>query len=239
MPQSKCGKVWILPENLFKKFVEESKTWSELIEKCGYNHPTNKKTIIKRIEILSLDISHLPKGQNWAKGIKIDSNIKKYSNNEVFSENCPLKCMRDVKKRLLNDLRWEPICSVCKLKEWLGNLIPLELDHINGNRKDNRLQNLRFLCCNCHAFTDTYKGKNVKNSQPPIKSVCIDCNLKISTGSTRCKSCCQSYLRKVKRPSYTQLLDDKSSMPITKIGEKYGVSDNSIRKWIRLYEKYN
>ena len=39
--------------------------------------------------------------------------------------------------------------------------IPLELDHINGNNKDHRLENLRLLCPNCHATTSTFKGRNV------------------------------------------------------------------------------
>ncbi len=42
-----------------------------------------------------------------------------------------------------------------------GRPIPLELDHINGRRDDNRLDNLRILCPNCHAQTETYRGKNI------------------------------------------------------------------------------
>lgn len=45
---------------------------------------------------------------------------------------------------------------------WNGELIPLELEHINGINNDNRLENLTLLCPNCHAQTPTYRGKNIK-----------------------------------------------------------------------------
>ena len=49
----------------------------------------------------------------------------------------------------------------CHLASWNGRPIPLELDHVNGRRTDNRLDNLRILCPNCHAQTDTYRGRNI------------------------------------------------------------------------------
>jgi 5-methylcytosine-specific restriction endonuclease McrA len=52
-------------------------------------------------------------------------------------------------------------CEVCNREKWNGGPIPLELDHINGRREDNRLENLRIVCPNCHAQTDTYRGRNI------------------------------------------------------------------------------
>lgn len=53
-------------------------------------------------------------------------------------------------------------CEICNLSEWMNKLIPLELDHIDGNHFNNNLKNLRILCKNCHAQTDTYGFKKRK-----------------------------------------------------------------------------
>lgn len=52
-------------------------------------------------------------------------------------------------------------CSVCGLSEWMGKKIPIEIDHIDGNPENNKRENCRLICPNCHAQTDTYKGRNI------------------------------------------------------------------------------
>lgn len=68
-----------------------------------------------------------------------------------------------LKKKLIEEGYIEDVCVECGNDgEWNRKPITLELDHINGDRYDNRLENLRVLCPNCHSQTPTYKGRNTK-----------------------------------------------------------------------------
>lgn len=72
------------------------------------------------------------------------------------------RCRTHVKMRLIRAGLLENICSDCGLQEWRGQRIVMHLDHINGVKNDNRLENLRMLCPNCHSQTETYSGKNLR-----------------------------------------------------------------------------
>lgn len=120
----------------------------------------NYKTIHKYISEWDIDISHFT-GQLWNKGKhKICKPAKPID--EILVENSNYQSYK-LAKRLLKEGIKEYKCESCGNTKWLGNNIPLELHHINGNYKDNRLINLQLLCPNCHALTSNYRGKkNVK-----------------------------------------------------------------------------
>lgn len=62
----------------------------------------------------------------------------------------------------------EAVCEWCGISEWRGQPAPLTCDHINGINTDNRVENLRILCANCHSQTDTFCGRNIGN---PLRSL--------------------------------------------------------------------
>lgn len=89
----------------------------------------------------------------------------------------------DLKKKLLDAGLLEYKCRECSISRWNGKPIVLQLDHINGNHDDNRIENLRLLCPNCHSQTETYCSKNRKSFKQPKLSAsdenavqkCNDC----------------------------------------------------------------
>ena len=85
---------------------------------------------------------------------------EKYNLEEVFTKNSPVtqKVLRGYVERH-NMLEYK--CQICECDgNWQNGIIALELDHINGDNTDDRIENLRYLCPNCHALTETYRGRN-------------------------------------------------------------------------------
>lgn len=90
---------------------------------------------------------------NWAKGKLITPNEEIFKEKSHYSNEM-------IKQRIVSQGLLEYKCVKCGIDRWQGETIVLDLDHINGDNLDNRLENLRFLCPNCHSQTDTYKGRN-------------------------------------------------------------------------------
>ncbi len=231
----------LISDELFIKYVKESTTWRELYQKCGYKNNYSSRAILFRIIKLGVDPSHLV-----TESKKFNKKGKKYyySLEDILIENSPYNNNYTLKIRLVKELGWELRCSRCNLDEWLGQPIPIDLDHINGDHYDNRIENLRFLCRNCHGLTDTFCGKNKKQLKEQKINKCIECNKQITPKATRCKSCHNTqpkyHNRKVKnRPTLKELENDLKTSNYVQVGRKYGVSDNAIKKWMKQYKKGN
>jgi len=280
------------PDVYFIRVCSESSSMLEASKKLNIKFSTFKKK--------ALQLNCYNTNQNWNKGktFLTDVRIKRYYKYEdYFCENSSVT-RHSVKNLILklNLLKYK--CKECGINNWNGKILSLHLDHINGIRNDNRLENLRFLCPNCHSQTDTYcvKNLNVKNindieieniienvensyslselfsklgllnnkknklkleriiynynlkflsfpifekrniklKKEKTKSNCICGNeIRSDNKSGFCKDCYKQPRKVENRPSLDILVKEVKEYGYSEIGRKYGVSDNSIRKWIK------
>lgn len=114
----------------------------------------NPKTINLILAKLGIEYSGNQSGKGIPKPNSDYMSLEKYLKNsqDIQSNKVRIKLLREGYK--------EHKCENCGLTEWLGQPIPLELHHKDGNRNHNEIENYQLLCPNCHAFTDSYRGKN-------------------------------------------------------------------------------
>jgi RNA polymerase subunit RPABC4/transcription elongation factor Spt4/5-methylcytosine-specific restriction endonuclease McrA len=139
----------------------------------------------------------------------------------------------DLKKRLVREGLLEYRCLICgNAGEWQERQISLQLDHINGIHTDNRLENLRILCPNCHAQTETFGNKRKK-----IVKLCKVCKIKINKQSTFCRFCVpktsSQYQKRYDIPREELLSCSQGATTYSEITKRYGISANGIKRRIK------
>ncbi|MBI4087771.1 HNH endonuclease [Candidatus Kaiserbacteria bacterium] len=141
--------------------VRDSSSFRQVLAKIGLVEAGGNYDQVKRyVRELSLDVSHF-KGKAWNKGLRgqlrpiiptakilvVSSNFQSYK----------------LKKRLFSEGLKRASCEECGWAQRAEDgRLPLELDHINGDRHDNRIENLRILCPNCHSLKPTHRGRNMR-----------------------------------------------------------------------------
>lgn len=137
-------------EEEIKQWIAEGQTKAYMARQLN----CNPKTINPILQRLGLEYS----GNQGSKGLS-KPNGRELSLLEYLDKSIDIQSNK-VRKKLLDEGYKEYRCECCKLTEWLNEPIPLELHHKNGNRHNNILSNFQLLCPNCHAKTDSYRGKN-------------------------------------------------------------------------------
>jgi transposase-like protein len=161
---------------------------------------------------------------------------------EVLVEHSPVRGTK-LKKRLYNEGLKQRICELCGQGEaWNGRSMALILDHINGIRDDNRLENLRIVCPNCNATLETHCGRQTRVRREP--QPCLRCQELFTpnyTGQRYCSRFCGSRhgnrpiaaRSPASRPPLEELLAGIATVGYEAVGRQHGVSGNAIRKWVR------
>ncbi len=238
-----------MDKKLLTKIVSESYTYSEVLRKLKLGiFAGNYDTIKKYIIIYNLDISHFNR-----KNIK---NLKNIKSPEITLESLKFKYLKNPSYIKSNQLKLLLIkfnllayeCSKCKnTGTWQNEPLIIQLDHKDGNKHNNEIQNLRLLCPNCHTQTSTYSGKNIKSGKKiktikikKIEKQCPKCNGKLSKSGKICMSCYinqhkqnNNLRNKLKTYGLDKIINELKNTSYCALAKKFNVSDNSIRKIIK------
>jgi hypothetical protein len=143
---------------VLQEAVSASTNMCEVLRRLGLEVVGGHHThISRRIKAYGIDVSHFQvptrRGKPWR---------------PRTPEGLLIEQPKDQARRIPSDrLKWAMTtmglperCDLCGTEAvWRGSPLPLEVDHIDGNWRDNRIENLRFLCPNCHSTTDHYRGR--------------------------------------------------------------------------------
>jgi hypothetical protein len=244
-------------EQQAREAIAGARSWSEALRNLGYcTSGANPRTL-----------------QNWAArwGISTDHfdpyaasreallrRVMKRPIEEILVPNSTY-CRSNLKARLYDEGLKQPVCELCGQGEaWRGKIMGLILDHVNGVRNDNRIENLRIVCPNCAATLDTHCGKNVRRL--PRERTCARCGESFRAKKRDQRYCSRECgirwdrweaarrgrgqlgrpkpeFRRAGRPPYEQLKREIAETSYLAVGRRYGVSDNAIRKWVKFYER--
>lgn len=142
-----------IDEDTFISVVNSSNSMAEAASKLGIHFNTFKRYAIK---------FNVYKPNQGLKGgtkmcdVKIPTEV-------ILRGDYPQFNTYKLKIRLIKDGVLKNECSECGISEWNGKPLNCELDHIDGNRTNHKIENLRILCPNCHSQTETYRSKNKKD----------------------------------------------------------------------------
>lgn len=207
-------------KEFLQEIVKTCTTWAEVCRKLGIKPFTGSQTYLKkRCCFFKIDISHFL-GRAYRRG-KTFPSIRPIEEYLIIGN---IGKSHDLKNRLIKEGLKERKCEKCEITEWDGFPAPLELDHQNNNHFDNRLENLKILCSNCHSIRH-YKDRLTKKETNKQQKL-----LKQKEYRPRINK------RKVVRPDKNMLqylLNEKRNW--CAIGRQFGVSDNAVRKWARYY----
>jgi len=221
--RKKTSIIWKSSREEFQEICKRHTSLADILREFNL-HPGagNYKTLKRRIEEDKIDITHIPLGLSSNKGRGFMNYIPAST---YLNANSNISGDR-LKQKLIKEKILEEVCSACGLKPiWNDKKLVLQIDHINGDSKDNRIENLRLLCPNCHSQTDTFAGKKLKKTNK-----CNNCSKKISKESNLCLKCSFEDKEKISWPSDDELSKMVWKKSLTDLSKELKVSDSVIRK---------
>ena len=165
--RAQVGVIHVRPytKQWLQELCADSFSYAEVLKKAGRKQTGgNQETLKRKISEFEIDISHFT-GQRWYDTPYKVCNLtgmeqEKYTLEEVLCKDSPVK-QKTLRGYIERHRVLEYKCVNCGCDgHWQGGMISLEIDHVDGDCTNNELSNLRYLCPNCHALTETYRGRN-------------------------------------------------------------------------------
>lgn len=155
MRRKGTSKVYSISDKEFINLINRVNSYSDALRALGLTTKGGslQDVLKRRIQELGCSTSHFG-------DVSIKSPTQVYPIENILVKNSSYANIASLKRRLIDNKLLKYECSKCGISSWNGQPLSLHLDHINGINNDHRLENLRFLCPNCHSQTSTYAGKN-------------------------------------------------------------------------------
>jgi hypothetical protein len=221
----------------------------------------NYKTLHEKIKTWEIDTSHFT-GMGWNVGLKFRPK-QPITLDKILCGEVDYRSTVKLRQRLIKEGIKNHVCEICKLTEWLGNPIKLELHHIDGDNTNNKIENLQLLCPNCHANTDNFRRgktainekrkleydehkndikieyiKKIPKERKPLNThICQHCK-KEFTGRKGKYCSAECYHEDISKqiPKVPELIQKfKELKSFVQVGKFYSVSDNAVKKWCISY----
>jgi hypothetical protein len=226
--------------------IAASRSYAEALRRLGLCPTGNNWRTLKRyaLEVWRIPVEHFDPHAAQREALERYRAGTRTPLSEILVADSTYHSRGSLKARLFAAGLKQRQCEMCGQGElWRGRRMSLILDHVNGVRNDNRLENLRIVCPNCAATLDTHCGRNLALVRP-----CETCGTTFKAGHPRQRWCsprCAQLgdagrrghlkLRRAERPPYEQLMAQIREVGWSAVGRRYGVSDSAIRKWVQAY----
>ena len=167
-PRARVQASW--PDEQVQAACHEARSVAQVMERLGLDprRKLGRRDVERRMLEVGVDPMSLP-GQGWARATSVAPRYRKPLA-ELLVAGKAISSTHNLKRRLVAEGVFDWRCTLCGVEEWRDQPLSLQLDHMNGDRRDNRLENLRLLCPNCHSQTETFAGRNARRGYSPRRS---------------------------------------------------------------------